>query len=185
MSIVTEEVLLPHVIRHMIWSRETFGVTRSKAKRAVGLCAHINKEVDFADQNPADLHGYIGASILAMDYGWRIAETSPMRTAGLIARMSHPDIALHRDARVIVDAMRVYADTPFTTYHAHLVAWAIGAARNNGFNEEDFLAALDRQAETNEGRTWPLIDEDQPFEHDRSHDARERVELVSTLVNLG
>lgn len=53
--------------RHIPWSRETFG----DGMRTVGICKHIEKELNEIRENPYSVEEWIDVAILALDGAWR------------------------------------------------------------------------------------------------------------------
>lgn len=58
---------------HIAWSKQTFGPGR----HTLGLCKHIEKELDEIRQAPLELEEWIDVMILAIDGAWR-AGYSPL-----------------------------------------------------------------------------------------------------------
>lgn len=66
------------------WSSRTFGT----AKRTVGICNHIRKELLEIEANPDDLEEWIDVLILAMDGYWRHGGQPEDLLARLIAKQA-------------------------------------------------------------------------------------------------
>lgn len=54
------------------WSRKTFG----DGMRTVGICKHIEKELDEIRENPFSVEEWIDVAILALDGAWRTSVTA-------------------------------------------------------------------------------------------------------------
>ena len=71
-----------YINRQKEWSMKTFGL----GMRTVGLCKHIQKELEEIQNDPVDVSEWCDIIILALDGAWRAGYTSEEITKALIEK---------------------------------------------------------------------------------------------------
>ncbi len=76
--------LIDYLNRQIPFSRKTFG----EGNRTLGICDHIQKELQEIKQAPTDLEEWIDIIILGLDGAWRTGATPEQICAALEAKLA-------------------------------------------------------------------------------------------------
>ncbi len=179
-----------HLERQRAFSENTFG----PGQRTAGVIAHIRKELDEIEADPADTIEWVDVMLLSLDGTWRAGHDAAAATAAmdgsqvlekdltadpsLSALFKRAPLAEDGDAFNALALLRRRVDALAQSPDS-LEAWVgvFAAAASGGLlaagTPDRLYAAFLTKFDRNQSRVWPdwrTRSLDHPIEHDRTHD---------------